>query len=100
MDRESRMNAGALERMLLADRNAGYVPFAVVATCGTTNTGAVDPLHSISEVCRANKVWMHVDGAYGASVALSNTRRQLLADLGCADSVSWDAHKWLFQTYS
>lgn len=65
------MDVGALEEALAADRQAGLVPFAVVATCGTTNTGAVDPLKSISEVCRKQDIWMHVDGAYGASVALS-----------------------------
>lgn len=94
------MDVEALEEALAADRQAGLVPFAVVATCGTTNTGAVDPLKSISEICRRQQIWMHVDGAYGASVALSGRHRHLVAELRYADSVSWDAHKWLFQTYS
>ncbi|KAI9896381.1 hypothetical protein N3K66_008553 [Trichothecium roseum] len=99
-DEEFRMVPAVLEGAIEEDRAAGLVPFVVVATCGTTNVGAVDPLASVSEVCRRKGVWMHVDGAYGASAALSASRSAVVSELGCADSVSWDAHKWLFQTYS
>lgn len=94
------LDTDCLKGMILEDRSAGLVPFIVVATCGTTNTGTVDPLDPISEICQSEGLWMHVDGAYGASAALSTSRFHLVQGLGKADSISWDAHKWLFQTYS
>ncbi|MFD1704041.1 pyridoxal phosphate-dependent decarboxylase family protein [Methylopila henanensis] len=99
VDADLRMDAGALVGMIAADRRAGLKPFAVVATAGSTNCGAIDPLHDIADVCAAERLWLHVDGAYGASIALCPERRALLAGLERADSLSWDAHKWLFQTY-
>ncbi|KAF4985905.1 hypothetical protein FDECE_16238 [Fusarium decemcellulare] len=89
-----------LSKAIQSDREAGLVPFLVVGTCGTTNTGAVDPLGQISEICKKEQVWLHVDGAFGASAALSATRHESVEELKVADSMSWDAHKWLFQTYS
>ena len=99
-DGQFRMNVKVLEEAIIADRNAGLVPFAVVASCGTTNTGSIDPLHAIADIAHEQGLWMHVDGAYGASVSLSKSHRSLLEGLGQADSISWDAHKWLFQTYA
>ncbi|GLK78400.1 pyridoxal phosphate-dependent decarboxylase family protein [Methylopila turkensis] len=99
VDADLRMDAGALAGMIAADRRAGLKPFAVVATAGSTNCGAIDPLHDIADVCAAERLWLHVDGAYGASIALCPEHRALLAGLERADSLSWDAHKWLFQTY-
>lgn len=93
------MDVEALERAIERDRANGLVPFAVVATAGSTNTGAIDPLRAIARVCRANNLWMHVDGAIGASVLITKYR-DLLDGVELADSLSWDAHKWLFQTYS
>jgi len=94
-----RLDAGALERAMDEDAHAGLVPLAVVASAGTTNTGAVDPLPELAAVCRRAGAWLHVDGAYGAAAALTERGRALLAGLGDADSVSMDPHKWLFQPY-
>ncbi len=98
-DAAFRMDVDALASAIAADRAAGLKPFVVVASAGTTNTGSVDPLRAIRALCDAHGLWMHVDGAYGASAALSPAHRHLLDGMGEADSLSWDAHKWLFQTY-
>ncbi|MBM6683237.1 aminotransferase class V-fold PLP-dependent enzyme [Collinsella intestinalis] len=94
-----RMRTDELERVIAADEAAGLSPFLVIATAGTTNTGSVDPLRTIAGICRAHNLWMHVDGAFGASVLLTRFR-DMLDGVELADSLSWDAHKWLFQTYS
>ncbi|KAL6837342.1 PLP-dependent transferase [Trichoderma camerunense] len=99
-DDRFRMKVRELDDQIQRDRNAGRYPFVVIASAGTTNTGSVDPLHEIVEICGREKLWVHVDGAYGASVLLSKERPNLLAGLGGVDSISWDAHKWLFQTYA
>ncbi|KFA62045.1 hypothetical protein S40285_02099 [Stachybotrys chlorohalonatus IBT 40285] len=99
-DADFKLDPVTLEEAIQADRAAGLNPFLVVGTCGTTNTGAVDPLARISAICDRENIWLHVDGAYGASAALSTSRSSTVAELKYADSVSWDAHKWLFQTYS
>jgi glutamate/tyrosine decarboxylase-like PLP-dependent enzyme len=70
-----------------------------VATAGTTNTGAVDPLPELADLCAAEGLWLHVDGAYGAPAALAPSGRSVLAGLERADSVVLDPHKWLFQPY-
>ncbi len=98
-DAAFRMDMAALESAIGQDCAAGLRPFAVIATAGTTNTGSVDPLRPIRALCDTHGLWMHVDGAYGASAALSPSHRDLLDGIGEADSLSWDAHKWLFQTY-
>lgn len=94
-----RMDIDTLEDAIEADRAAGLIPFAVVGTAGSTNTGSVDPLREIARVCTENHLWMHVDGAFGASVLITRYR-DMLDGVEQADSLSWDAHKWLFQTYS
>ncbi|ALJ12159.1 pyridoxal phosphate-dependent decarboxylase family protein [Sphingopyxis macrogoltabida] len=99
VDAERRLDIAALGEAIAADRAAGRLPFAVVASCGTTNTGSIDDLHAIADLAARERLWLHVDGAYGASVALSGRHRALVDGLGRADSLSWDAHKWLFQTY-
>jgi L-2,4-diaminobutyrate decarboxylase len=99
VDSTFRMSIPALTAAIEADISDGLVPFVVIASAGTTNTGSIDPLASIADVCNARSLWMHVDGAYGASIALSATHRHLLTGIDRADSVSWDAHKWLMQNY-
>jgi aromatic-L-amino-acid/L-tryptophan decarboxylase len=94
-----RLRLDALRAAIEEDRAAGRTPFCVVANAGTTNTGAVDPLPEIAAACRAQGVWMHVDGAYGAAAALTDAGREALRGMGEADSVSIDAHKWLFQPF-
>lgn len=93
------MDTQALEAAIRQDEQDGLRPFAVIATAGSTNTGAVDPLRDIAAIAREHDLWMHVDGAIGASVLLTKYR-DLLDGVELADSLSWDAHKWLFQTYS
>jgi len=81
------------------DRAAGRTPTIVVATAGTTNTGAVDPLVGLADLCAAEGLWFHVDGAYGAPAALAPSGRPVLVGLDRADSLVLDGHKWLFQPY-
>lgn len=97
-DAEFRLPLDELERHIAEDCAAGLRPFAVVANAGTTNTGAIDPLPEIAALSKANDLWMHVDGAYGAAVALCDRGRALLQGLELADSLSLDPHKWLFQS--
>jgi len=84
-----------LEHAVREDRAAGRKPFCVVATAGTTSSGIVDDLVAIAEVCRRNDLWMHVDGAYGASVVFSDKHRDLVRGIELADSITIDPHKWL-----
>jgi aromatic-L-amino-acid/L-tryptophan decarboxylase len=89
----------ALMKKVAADRQQGLVPFCVVANAGTTNAGAVDALETIADYCATEGLWMHVDGAYGGSAAISKTGKSLLAGLNRADSLAIDPHKWMFQPY-
>ena len=98
-DENFRMNTSELEEAVKKDIEEGYIPFAVIGTAGTTNTGSVDPLEEIAEICRTYQMWFHVDGAFGSSVLLSTEHKDMLKGIELADSISWDAHKWLFQTY-
>ncbi len=95
VDDSFRLHVDALEAALDADVRAGRKPVAVVASAGTTNTGAIDPLSEIADVARRHDVWLHVDGAYGAPAAMAVPER--FAGIDRADSLSLDAHKWLFQ---
>ena len=95
VDERRRMRAGALADVLAADRADGVTPIAVVATAGTTLTGAVDPLDAIADVCQRAGVWLHVDGAYGLPAAATATAGHWFTGLDRADSVTIDAHKWL-----
>lgn len=96
-DERFRLPLDALRSALAADRAAGLVPFCVVANAGTTNTGAVDPLDALADLCREEDLWLHADGAYGAAAAVCEQGRRELAGLGRVDSLSLDPHKWLFQ---
>ncbi|MDQ2766845.1 MAG: aminotransferase class V-fold PLP-dependent enzyme, partial [Gemmatimonadota bacterium] len=91
-----RMRPEALDEMLAADIAAGALPVAVIASAGTVNTGAIDPLAAIADVCANHRVWMHVDGGYGAPAILASEYRAQLAAIGRADSVGIDAHKWMY----
>lgn len=98
-DTKFRMDAACLAGAVRRDLAAGKRPFAVIASVGTTNTGSIDPLPEIAALCREYDMWMHIDGAYGASALLSERQRKLLAGIELSDSLSWDAHKWMLQTY-
>ena len=94
-----RLPTGELARQIELDRSAGKHPFCVIASAGTTNTGAIDPLPELSALCREQGLWLHVDGAYGAAAIIAERGRELLAGLELADSLSLDPHKWMFQPY-
>lgn len=96
-DDEFRLSIPVLLEEIAADRAAGRLPFCVVANAGTTNTGAVDQLPELADLCRREKLWLHADGAYGAAAMLCKRGRQALAGLDRVDSLSLDPHKWLFQ---
>ena len=96
VDAEQRMDVGALERQIVADRQDGALPLLVVGTAGTVSTGVVDPLAEIGAICRRHDVWFHVDGAYGALAARVPGAPESLRALADADSVAVDPHKWLY----
>ncbi|HBB88057.1 MAG TPA: pyridoxal-dependent decarboxylase [Blastocatellia bacterium] len=95
-DDQFRMNVGLLRERIAADLQSGLKPFCIVASAGTTNTGAVDPLSEVADVAEEFALWLHVDGAYGAPAALDESKRPLFVGLARADSVSLDPHKWLY----
>jgi aromatic-L-amino-acid/L-tryptophan decarboxylase len=95
VDEAFRMRTDALAAAIERDRRAGIPAIAVVATAGTTSTGAVDPLREIADIARARGLWLHVDGAYGGLAAMAAPA--LFTGLAQADSISLDAHKWLYQ---
>ncbi|MCL6729594.1 pyridoxal phosphate-dependent decarboxylase family protein [Sphingomonas hankyongi] len=98
-DENYRMSVAALEKALEDDRREGVRPWIVVASAGTVDTGAIDPLPEIAELCRRYGAWLHVDGAYGGLFALCEEGRRLLRGIEQADSVALDPHKTLFLPY-
>jgi aromatic-L-amino-acid/L-tryptophan decarboxylase len=98
-DSAYRLPVDALCEAVAADRRAGLQPFMVVSNAGTTNTGAVDPLSAIDDVCRTEGLWHHVDGAYGAFFQLCDDTRATLRGLERADSLTLDPHKGMFMPY-
>jgi aromatic-L-amino-acid decarboxylase len=98
-DADYRLPVRDLQRAIEKDRAAGKRPFCVIASAGTTNTGAIDPLRELSRLCKNQGLWLHVDGAYGAAAVICDRGRELLAGLELADSLSLDPHKWLFQPF-
>ncbi len=96
-DEAFRLPLNALKAQIDADRAAGYQPFCVIANGGTTNTGAVDPLPELVELCRREGLWLHVDGAYGAAMVLTEEGKRLLQGIGEVDSLAIDPHKGFYQ---
>jgi aromatic-L-amino-acid decarboxylase len=96
IDGARRMRPDELEDAIDRDVTDGVTPIAVVATAGTTLTGAVDPIDEVAKVCARRGIWLHVDGAYGLPAAAVGSREALFAGLDRADSCSIDAHKWLY----
>jgi glutamate/tyrosine decarboxylase-like PLP-dependent enzyme len=88
-----------LAQAVASDREKGLRPFLVVGTAGTVNTGAFDDLAALSQLCRQQQLWFHVDGAFGAMCALSNELRPLLFGIESADSIAFDFHKWTHVPY-
>lgn len=95
-DSEFRINTAELAEQIQQDREAGLRPFVVIATAGTTNTGAIDPLADIAAIAREHSLWFHVDAAYGGFAALTPRGQELLRGIEHADSVVLDPHKWFY----
>jgi aromatic-L-amino-acid decarboxylase len=96
VDEQFRMRPDPLREQVAADRAAGFHPVCAVATAGDVNTGAIDPLDAIADVCEASGLWLHIDGSYGALAARSSHVNGAMAGLHRADSLSLDPHKWLY----
>ena len=96
VDAEYRINIGALEAAIAADRQVGMQPIAIVGNAGTVNTGAIDPLDQLADIARREGLWYHVDGAIGALAAVSPKMRARLSGMARADSVAMDFHKWFY----
>jgi aromatic-L-amino-acid decarboxylase len=100
VDGKLRIDMKALAEKVDADVAAGFIPLAVIATAGTTNSGAIDPIRELVGFCRERHIWLHVDGAYGAALVFSNAHRDLLDGISEADSVTMDPHKWLAMPFA
>ncbi|HWY39932.1 MAG TPA: pyridoxal-dependent decarboxylase [Chthoniobacterales bacterium] len=98
-DENFRLSIRDLRAAIANDQAKGLRPFCIVANAGTTNTGAIDPLVELSDFARTEKMWLHIDGAFGAAAILSERGRALLGGIERADSISLDPHKWLFQSF-
>jgi aromatic-L-amino-acid/L-tryptophan decarboxylase len=94
-DNKGRMRVDDLQQAIAEDKAAGILPMAIVATAGTTNTGAIDPLQKIGEIAAENSIWFHIDGAYGLPGILDKQVSHLYQGLELADSAIIDPHKWL-----
>ena len=99
-DDDFKMRVDLLEEQIKLDMSEGKKPFVVIGTIGTTNTGSIDPLPEIGEICKNYNLWFHIDGAYGGSILFSDIYRNLARGIEKSDSFSWDTHKWALQTYS
>jgi aromatic-L-amino-acid/L-tryptophan decarboxylase len=98
-DEQFRMRSDALAAAIAEDRARGYLPLACVATVGTTSTSSIDPVPAIAEICKREKVWLHVDGAYGGTLAVVPEFRHVLDGVEGADSLVVNPHKWLFTPF-
>ena len=98
-DIEFRMDARALAAAIEEDKRAGYLPFCVVATVGTTSTSSIDPVPEIVPICEQHALWLHVDAAYAGSAAIVPEFRSILAGCERADSLVTNPHKWLFTPF-
>jgi aromatic-L-amino-acid decarboxylase len=99
IDERYRMRADALAEMIATDKAAGLSPYLVCGAAGTTNTGAIDPLGQIAEVCEREGLWFHVDGAYGGAFVLCEEGQRRLAGIERAHSITFDPHKGMFLPY-
>src|SRR5881398_2448230 len=98
-DNNFRLSIQSLRAAIANDRAKGLRPFCIIANAGTTNTGAIDPLNELADLAAKEKMWLHIDGAFGAPAVLTERGRSLLGGLERADSISLDPHKWLFQSF-
>jgi len=98
-DMEFKFGINKLKNAINRDRLEGLEPFCILASAGTTNTGTVDPLVEIGEICKNENLWFHVDGAYGGAAILGKDGKKLLRGIDKADSITVDPHKWFYQPY-
>ncbi|WCC43345.1 aminotransferase class I/II-fold pyridoxal phosphate-dependent enzyme [Tenacibaculum finnmarkense] len=98
-DIEFRISINKLKNAIAKDRLEGLQPFCFIASAGTTNTGTVDPLDDIADICEAENLWFHIDGAYGGAAILSEKGAKALRGIQRADSLTVDPHKWFYQPY-
>lgn len=98
-DMEFKFSINKLKNAIAKDKIEGFQPFCLVASAGTTNTGTIDPLDELARICKAENIWFHVDGAFGAAAILSKKGKKLFKGIEKADSLTIDPHKWLFQPY-
>lgn len=96
VDDEFRIDADKLEEQIRADKNAGLNPICAIAVAGTTNTGAVDDLHTVADICKKHNLWYHVDAAYGGPAASVDKTSSLFSGIERADSVVVNPHKWMY----
>jgi glutamate/tyrosine decarboxylase-like PLP-dependent enzyme len=94
-----RIDLSVLETTIRRDRSDGLLPICVVGIAGTTNTGAIDDLGSLADICAREGLWFHVDGAYGAWTAIAPGARSLVDGMQPADSLALDLHKWMYLPY-
>ncbi len=99
VDGDFRIDIAALRRAIAADRKAGLEPFCIIGTAGTVNTGAIDDLQTLADICSEEKLWFHVDGAFGSLAILSEELRPRLRGIERADSLAFDFHKWFHVQY-
>lgn len=99
VNQQFQIDLPALQAAIAADRSAGKRPFCVVGAAGTTNTGAIDDLEALADLCQREGLWLHIDGAFGAWAALAPRSRQLVKGLERADSLAFDLHKWMYLPY-
>lgn len=99
MDTQLRMDIAALEQQVIADKEAGLLPFMVIANAGSTDVGAIDPMNAISNIAQAHNLWMHVDAAYGGYFLLLDELRHKFDGIQLADSIVLDPHKGMFLPY-
>ena len=99
VDNDYRIRIDQLKRMIRDDRAAGHLPFCIVGNAGTVNTGAIDDLSALAEIARNEKLWFHIDGAFGAVPKLLPEFKDRLKGLESADSLSFDFHKWFYMNY-
>jgi glutamate/tyrosine decarboxylase-like PLP-dependent enzyme len=96
---EFQIDIPALEESIRSDRQAGFQPFCIVGNAGTVNTGAIDDLAKLAEICQRENLWFHVDGAFGALARLVPGTRGLLGGIEKADSLAFDLHKWMYMPF-
>lgn len=99
VDSEYRMDIEALKHRISEDRMNGLCPIAVIASAGTVNTGAIDDLKRIADICHNQDIWMHVDGAFGGLAILAPEFHGRLTAISLADSIAFDFHKWMHVPY-